>query len=126
MYMGSCQTRGPFLGTLSNRCGILFGTQKGTIILTTSHMYMYMWILNVAVHVSVYAYVYAFATSSFVAVAARGLMINRRVCNIVSSSFRRAGPSGAQNEARSRVGQWTPGDDGHHRPPDREDVKNTP
>ena len=37
--MGSCQNRGPFLGTLNNRCRIILGTQKGTIILTTTHMY---------------------------------------------------------------------------------------
>ena len=28
----------PFWGTLSNRCRIIIGTQKGTIILTTTHM----------------------------------------------------------------------------------------
>ena len=28
----------PFLGTLNNRCRIIIGTQKGTIILTTTHM----------------------------------------------------------------------------------------
>ena len=27
----------PFLGTLNNRCRIIIGTQKGTIILTTTH-----------------------------------------------------------------------------------------
>ena len=32
---------GPFLGTLNIRCRIIIGTQKGTIILTTTHMYMY-------------------------------------------------------------------------------------
>ena len=36
--MGSCQNYGPFLGTLNNRCRIIRGTQKGTIILTTTHM----------------------------------------------------------------------------------------
>ena len=36
--MGSCQNYGPFLGTLNNRCRILIGTQKGTIILTTTHI----------------------------------------------------------------------------------------
>ena len=35
--MGSCQNYGPFLGTLNNRCRIILGTQKGTIILTTTH-----------------------------------------------------------------------------------------
>ena len=28
----------PFLGTLNNRCRTIFGTQKGTIVLTTNHM----------------------------------------------------------------------------------------
>ena len=36
--MGSCQYYGPFLGTLNNRCRIILGTQKGTIILTTTHI----------------------------------------------------------------------------------------
>ena len=36
--MGSCQNYGTFLGTLNNRCRITIGTQKGTIILTTTHM----------------------------------------------------------------------------------------
>ena len=36
--MGGCQNYGPFLGTLNNRCRIIIGTQKGTIILTTTHM----------------------------------------------------------------------------------------
>ena len=42
---GSCQNKGPFLGnkgpflgTLNNRCRIILGTQKGTLILTTTHM----------------------------------------------------------------------------------------
>ena len=39
--MGSCQNSGPFLGTLNNRCRIIRGTQKGTIILTAIHMMMY-------------------------------------------------------------------------------------
>ena len=38
-YMGGCQNYGPFLGTLNIRGRIIIGTQKGTIILTTSHMY---------------------------------------------------------------------------------------
>ena len=37
-YMGACQNYGPFLGTLNIRGHIILGTQKGTIILTTSHM----------------------------------------------------------------------------------------
>ena len=36
--MGGCQNYGPFLGTLNIRCRIVIGTQKGTIILTTTHM----------------------------------------------------------------------------------------
>ena len=36
--MGGCQNYGPFLGTLNIRCRIIIGTQKGTIILTTTHM----------------------------------------------------------------------------------------
>ena len=36
--MGGCQNYGPFLGTLSIRCRTIPGTQKGTIILTTTHM----------------------------------------------------------------------------------------
>ena len=38
LHMGGCQNCGPFLGTLNNRCRIIIGTQKGTIILTTTHM----------------------------------------------------------------------------------------
>ena len=34
---GSCQNYGPFLGTLNTRCRIILGTQKGTLILTTTH-----------------------------------------------------------------------------------------
>ena len=37
-HMGSCQNYGPFLGTLNNRCRIIIGTRKGTIILTTTHI----------------------------------------------------------------------------------------
>ena len=36
--MGSCQNYGPFLGTLNNRCRIIIGTQKGTLILTTTYV----------------------------------------------------------------------------------------
>ena len=36
--MGSCQNYGPFLGTLNNRCRTIIGTQKGAIMLTTTHM----------------------------------------------------------------------------------------
>ena len=37
--MGGCRNYGPFLGTLNIRCRIIMGIQKGTIILTTTHMY---------------------------------------------------------------------------------------
>ena len=36
--MGSCPNYGPFSGTLNNRCRIIIGTQKVTIILTTTHI----------------------------------------------------------------------------------------
>ena len=36
--MGGCQNYGPFLGTLNIRCRTILGTQKGTIVLTTTHM----------------------------------------------------------------------------------------
>ena len=36
--MGGCQNSGPFLGTLDIRCRIIIGTQKGTIILTTTQI----------------------------------------------------------------------------------------
>ena len=38
-YMGECQNYGPLWGALHIRCRIIIGTQKGTIILTTTHMY---------------------------------------------------------------------------------------
>ena len=37
-HMGGCQNYGPFLGTLNTRCRIIIGIQKGTIILTTTHI----------------------------------------------------------------------------------------
>ena len=36
--MGGCQNHDPFLSTLTTSCRIIAGMQKGTIILTTSHM----------------------------------------------------------------------------------------
>ena len=36
--MGGCPNYGPFLGTLNIRGHIIIGTQKGTIILTTTHI----------------------------------------------------------------------------------------
>ena len=41
IYMGGCQNYGPFLGTLNIRGRIIMGIQKGTIILTTTHIYLY-------------------------------------------------------------------------------------
>ena len=41
LHMGGCQNYGPFLGTLNIRCRTIIGTQKGTIILTTTHMLVY-------------------------------------------------------------------------------------
>ena len=38
IHMGGCQNYGPFLGTLNIRCRIRKGIQKGTIILTTTHI----------------------------------------------------------------------------------------
>ena len=39
-YMGGCQNYGPFLGTLTIRCRSRIGTQKGTRILTTTHIHV--------------------------------------------------------------------------------------
>ena len=38
LHMGGCQDYGPFLGTLNIRGRIIIGNQKGTIILTTTHI----------------------------------------------------------------------------------------
>ena len=38
-HMGGCQNYGPFLGTLHIRGRTIIGTQKGTIILTTTHIF---------------------------------------------------------------------------------------
>ena len=38
VYMGGCQNRDPFLGTLNIRCRTILGTQEGTIILTTTYI----------------------------------------------------------------------------------------
>ena len=40
-HMGGCQNYIPFLGTLNIRCRIIIGIQKGTIILTTTHMFLF-------------------------------------------------------------------------------------
>ena len=44
--IGGCQNYGPFLGTLNIRCRIIIGIQKGTIILTTTHMRSVPWLLS--------------------------------------------------------------------------------
>ena len=36
--MGGCQNYAPFLGTLNIRCRIITGIQRGTIILTATHI----------------------------------------------------------------------------------------
>ena len=52
IYMGGCQNYGPFLGTLNIRGRIIMGIQKGTIILTTTHMYIYIY-LYIYIHTSI-------------------------------------------------------------------------
>ena len=37
-HMGGCQNYGPLLGTLNNRCRIIIGIQKGTLIFTSNHI----------------------------------------------------------------------------------------
>ena len=37
-HVGGCQNYGPFLGTLNIRCRNILGTQKGTLISTTTHV----------------------------------------------------------------------------------------
>ena len=37
-HVGGCQNYGPVLGTLNIRCRIVIGIEKGTIILTTTHL----------------------------------------------------------------------------------------
>ena len=48
-HMGGCQNYDPFWGTINIRCRIIIGTQKGTIILTTTH------ILVTQVHVKAFS-----------------------------------------------------------------------
>ena len=38
VYMGGCQNQGPVLGPLNTRCRVILRTQRGTIILTTTHI----------------------------------------------------------------------------------------
>ena len=40
VHMGGCQNYGPFWGTLNIRCRIITGSQKGTIILTSTHIFV--------------------------------------------------------------------------------------
>ena len=42
--MGGCQNYDPFWGTLNFRCRIIIGIQKGTIMLTTTHIYVRMYL----------------------------------------------------------------------------------
>ena len=37
--MGGCQNHGPLVGLLNTRCRIVVGTQKGTIVLTTTNVF---------------------------------------------------------------------------------------
>ena len=37
-HLGGWQNEGPFLGTLNIRCRTILGTQKETLILTTTHL----------------------------------------------------------------------------------------
>ena len=39
LNMGGCQNSGPFLGPLNIRCRTIIGIQKGTRILTTTHIH---------------------------------------------------------------------------------------
>ena len=52
--MGGCQNYGPFLGTRNIRCLIIIRTQKGTLILTTTHVSRSrvpgLWVSRLRVH----------------------------------------------------------------------------
>ena len=41
--MGGCQNHGLLLGPLNTRCRIILTSQKGTIILTSTHLYLYLY-----------------------------------------------------------------------------------
>ena len=43
-HMAGCQDYSPFLGTLNIKVSIILGIQKGTIILTTTHIHIYVYI----------------------------------------------------------------------------------
>ena len=50
-HASGCQNYGPFLGPYSNTAPIIYGTQKGTLILTTTHtvfLYYRRWLLALA------------------------------------------------------------------------------
>ena len=44
LYMGGCQNYDPFLATLHIRCRIITGIQKGTVLLTSTHISPYIYI----------------------------------------------------------------------------------
>ena len=52
--MGGCQNYGPFLGTLNTRGRIILGTHKGTIILTTTHIYIGFRVKGICVCIYIY------------------------------------------------------------------------
>ena len=58
IYMGGCQNSDPFWGTLNSRCRIIIGIQKGTIILTTTHIYAvpYIYIYIHTTHMDTYVF----------------------------------------------------------------------
>ena len=62
--------RVPLLGTLNNRCCIIIGTEKGTIILTTTHVYyicMYFYThLYTYVYVNIHIHLEELCIQSFV------------------------------------------------------------
>ena len=48
--MDGCQNYGSFLGTLNIRCRIIIGTQKGTIILTTTRYRLFGFVSVTGLH----------------------------------------------------------------------------
>ena len=48
--MGGCQNYGSFLGTLNIRCRIIIGTQRGTIILTTTQYGLFGFVSVTGLH----------------------------------------------------------------------------
>ena len=55
--LGGRQNYGPLLGPPNTRCRIILGTPKGTIILTTTHVYIYV---CTYVHICTCIYIYAY------------------------------------------------------------------